>query len=227
MNHTKEKHIFLMRHGRPDFNYENCTYDELMDMLNNGRDKPLAKEHNINFDSFPQHVDLVCYSSYKRARQTAEELKKHLNVKALVELDLLDEVRFDRGILRKEEYSSIKDSRETILTRWFDDKNQIERFDESTKRVKAIESFLYRRKEKYIIVVTHGWLLRLLEFHFAHGKCEDIRLDELLRMKPMPLGGHIRVALKRKNVFKKLSSYPQTVLSKWGSFSSASRLSFL
>jgi len=49
-------------------------------------------------------------------------------------------------------------------------------------RVKKIEILLSERPEKTIILITHGWFLRLLELYFVQGKHTDtdITLQDIL-----------------------------------------------
>ena len=184
-----EKKIWFLRHGKTSFDYENCSYKEFQEMLVNGLHVPLLKRNpGINFKELPDKINLICHSPARRAVDTAEELKKHLNVEKIELLNCLHEVKFDKTIIQENEYTSIKDSRQPILTRWFYNQNEKESFEESLRRVKQIELFLYNRSEKNILLVTHGWFLRLLNIYFAQKKLKDITLFDLLKVKPMALG---------------------------------------
>ena len=89
-----------------------------------------------------------------------------------------------------------------ILKRWYDGRNKAETFEDSLERVRKIESFLSERQEKTIILVTHGWFLRLLEVYFVQGKHTDITLEDLLETKPVPLGHCIKATVARKFALK-------------------------
>ena len=202
MSHFKETHIYFMRHGKPVFDYDHCTYEEFIEMLSDGSHTPLAEDHGIDFASFPQNVRLICHSSARRALETAEKLREHLNVESVELMNELDEVKFDKNIISRHEYESIKSSQSiipVILTRWFKNENKSERFQDSLARVKKIEKFLQNRPEKRIILVTHGLFLRLLEFYFVQGKQEkDITLSDLLEIKPFELGHFVEVTPSRR-----------------------------
>jgi broad specificity phosphatase PhoE len=180
--------VWFLRHGKTPFDYENSSYDEFREMLCNGHDTPLLKEHRINFKTLPDRVEFVAYSPAKRAVDTAEVLRNKLGVKTMEEWKLLREVELDCNIILKNEYTSLAGSREDILERWYNGSNKAEKFEDSLERVKKIETFLSERQEKTIILVTHGWFLRLLEIYFVQGKHTDITLDDLLEVQPVPLG---------------------------------------
>ena len=185
--------IWFMRHGKIKFDYKNCAYDELIEMLSNGSKKKLDNEnHGINFESLPQSVELVCHSQAIRALETAKKLQEHLNVGSVEQLDLLNEVKFDKDIIDRTEYKSLEESRPLILKRWFNNQNKAESFDESKARARKIEEFLQNRQEISIILVTHGLFLRLLELYFVHGKQNNITLPDLLNVKPIALGEFVK-----------------------------------
>lgn len=187
VNNTKK--VWFLRHGKTGFDYENCSYKEFMEMLINGGHIPLMEEDSgIDFSTLPNNIDLICHSSAQRAVDTAKKLKNHLNIEKIVLLESLNEVKFDKSIIHENEFNSLKDSRLIILTRWFNNENKEESFKDSLARVKQIELFLDRRPEKNIMLVTHGWFLRLLDIYFVQGKHEDILLSDLLEVKPMALG---------------------------------------
>lgn len=199
MNNSCSKYVWFMRHGKINFNYENCTYDEFIEILSNGSQKGLAQKHSINFAAFPKNIELICHSPAKRALETAEKINEHLNVSKIQQLDLLAEVNFDNNIISKKEYKSLEDSRPLILERWFDGTNKSESFEESILRIKKIEEFLQNRKERTIILVTHGWFLRLLELYFVKNKREGIMLHDLLSVKPITLGKYVKATFNPEN----------------------------
>lgn len=190
--------VWFLRHGKTPFNYENSNYDDFIEMLCNGHSTPLSQEPEIHFESLPKRVDLVCYSPFTRARETAELLRNKPTVKLIEERKFLREVEFDRDIILRQEYTSLAENRKDILERWHDGRNKTESFDASLERVRAIESFLSERKEKKVILVTHGWFLRLLEVYFLKGKRVDITPKDLLEVKPVELGHCFKATVARK-----------------------------
>lgn len=190
--------VWFLRHGKTSFDYEHSSYANFIDMLCNGNEKRLLKKHGIKFEMLPDRVELVAYSPALRAVDTAKVLRKKLGVKPMEELELLREVRFDCNIILPQEYISLARSRKDILKRWHDGRNKEESFEDSLARVRKIESFLSERQEKTIILVTHGWFLRLLKLYFVQGN-HTPTIDDLLKVKPVPLGHCIRATVARKS----------------------------
>ena len=203
MSDSNEKQVWFMRHGRPDFDYHNCSYDEFLSMLTNGHNTPLVKEPNIDFESLPSHADLVCYSPALRAVQTVKHLERRINVRWKMRTELLEEVKFDKKIISKEEFVSLKQNRSDILIRWYNGLNKAEFFEQSMQRVKQIESFLLKteRSEQRIVFVTHGWFLRLLHIYFVQDKKEGITLNDLLGAPCIGLGKAIHTKIAPKVLF--------------------------
>ncbi len=196
-NDSRVKHIWFMRHGQTIFDLENCSYDDFVEALSNGYQTPLHEDHGIDFESLPQNVELICCSPARRAEETAEKLQEHLKVGLVEKMKFLREVKFDKDIIRRHEYKSLKDSRRDILTRWFTNENKSESFQKSMARVRRIEKFLKNRQEKSIIFVTHGWFLRLMQLYFVQDKREeDITLFDLLDVEPIKLGQFVEAKLK-------------------------------
>lgn len=191
--------VWFLRHGKTPFDYENSEYDDFIEMLCNGHNTPLAKNPEIDFKSLPKQVGFVGYSPIKRAVETANVLRNKLNVESMEEMQCLHEVKFDKNIICKHEFISLQQIRPEILERWRHNRNKAESFNVSLERVKEIESFLIGRQEKTIILVTHGWFLRLLEVYFVQGKHTDITLDDILKTTAVPLGQCIKATVARKS----------------------------
>lgn len=205
MSYSSETHVWFMRHANPVFDYENCTYDEFIEMLTNGFHTPLAGDHGIDFASLPHDIELICSSPVRRAKETSEKLQEHLNVGSVEKLEALREVKFDKDIIRRHEYKSIKDSIPLILQRWFKNENKTESFQKSMRRAREIEDFLQNRQEKRIILITHGLFLRVLEFYFVQGKQEEeITLSDLLNIRAIGLGEFIEAKLQVRSSQKSL-----------------------
>jgi broad specificity phosphatase PhoE len=195
---SADPQVWFLRHGKTSFDYENSSYDSFMDMLCNGHNEPLLKKHGINFKTLPDRAEFVAYSPAQRAVDTANVLHNKLEVKRMEKLELLHEVRFDGDIIHRHEYKSLAANRKDILERWHDGRNKAETFEESMARIKEIEMFLSKRQEKTIILVTHGWFLRLLDVYFVQGKHTDITLEDILKVEPVPLGHCIKATVVRK-----------------------------
>jgi broad specificity phosphatase PhoE len=203
MNDNENIQVWFLRHGKTPFNYENSNYDDFIQMLCNGHDTPLADDPGIDFKSLPKRVDFVGYSPYKRAVGTAKILQSNVEVKSMQKLEFLHEVKFDWDIILPQEYTSLAKNRQDILERWYVGRNKKETVAKSLERVREIESFLGQRTtDNTIILVTHGWFLRLLELYFVQGKRTNITLDDILNVKPVPLGHCIKATVARKYRFE-------------------------
>ena len=197
-NKTRDKvgsHIWIMRHGAPDFDYDNCTYDQFIDMLTNGKNRSLLKDHGIDFSALPSHVDLICHSPIPRALETVRELQNHLTITQVIEMDILRKARFTRDIISWDIYIYLKDNRDAILVKWYYGQNQEESFEQSLDSVKKLKLFLSSRPEKRILIVSNGWFLRLLDLHFAQRK-PHIDFTDLLQVQPLQCGRSINASLE-------------------------------
>ena len=190
--------VWFLRHGKTPFDYENSKYDEFIQMLCNGYDPSLAEDPGIDFNSLPKQADLIGHSPLKRAVETAELLRNKLGVVKLKEMQSLHEVTFDKDIILEHEFESLNQIRPKIIERWYCNENKAESFDGSLARVKEIESFLSERQERKIILVTHGWFLRLLELYFVQGN-HTPTIDDLLKVGPVPFGHCIKAIVARKS----------------------------
>ena len=102
-------------------------------------------------------------------------LRNKLVVESMEEMKSLHEVKFDKDIIHEHEFKSLEQIRPVILERWYHNQNGSEGFNDSFARAKEIEAFLSKWRGKRIILVTHGWFLRLLEVQRAkHGSFERI-----------------------------------------------------
>ena len=66
-------------------------------------------------------------------------------------------------------------------------------------RVKEIESFLSNRSENRIILITHGWFLRILDLYFVQGN-HTPTIADLHNAKRVPLGHSIMAKVPRKRL---------------------------
>lgn len=194
-NITIDIQVWFLRHGKTRFDYENSKYDDFIQMLCNPDKSLLAEDPGIDFKSLPKQADFIGCSPTRRAIQTGEFLRHKLDIKQVKKLGILREVRFDVDLFQGHEYVPLPTSRKYILERWYYGLNKAETFEDSFARVREIESYLKKRQEKTIILVTHGWFLRLLEIYFVQGKHTNITYDDLLEASPVPLGHCIKATV--------------------------------
>lgn len=183
-----------MRHGCAFINtdnYNGLDYDNFMKFLLKRIDPPLLKDYRLI--KIPQNIDIIYHSPILRAKQTAELIKKELNNKPVISdkfFHLLDEVKFSENIILRYEFEANGNfnnvTRKIILEKWYRGENE-ETFEQSLNRIKELDKELENSSFKTIVLITHGWLLRLI-YLFYHKKSRnnkdvtknDITLRELL-----------------------------------------------
>lgn len=186
-----------------DTDYGNLNYRQFMRFLLHEIDPPLAKRGNgINVKKIPMEIDVIYHSSAKRSIQSAKYIQKRLtnrDKQPRIESCLteeLDEVKFSKNILSKTEFKQLgglKGARATVLEKWYRGANQAETFQHSIDRIEKLCDFIGRTADRNILLITHGWYLRLLYLYFknkeeslknlkskecnlGHGKSFQIRL---------------------------------------------------
>ena len=81
-------------------------------------------------------------------------------------------MKFSENIITKKEFkkqNGLEGCRILILERWYNGEN-VESFQNSLQRVEKLYRFLKETKEKNILIITHGWYLRILELYFKQIK---------------------------------------------------------
>ena len=199
LTHTQ---VWFLRHGKTPFDYENSEYDDFIEMLCNGYNTRLSKDHGLDLSIFPKKVDFVGYSPFIRAYETAKLLTENIIVGEFDELEFLSEVKFSRDILKRSEFDSLANNRKDILERWYNGRNMAETVRDSFKRVREVENFLLHKNYQTVILVTHGWFLRLLELYFVHGKrfYDEVSLEDVLNIRPIKLGESIKANIARRQI---------------------------
>lgn len=180
----------LYRFIDPDIDYGNLDYKQFMRFLLHEIDPPLADNNNgINIQKIPKKIDVIYHSSTKRSIQSAKYIQRHLgneDKQPRIESCLaekLDEVRFSKNILSKDEFkehSGLKGFRAIILRKWYDGINKEETFQDSISRIEKLCAFLKNNSDKNIILITHGWYLRLLYMYFKNQEksLKNLKSDE-------------------------------------------------
>ena len=186
-------------------NYEKLDYEKFMQLMLHKVDLPLAAYDNgINLKGIPLDTELIYHSPALRSFETAEFVKSVLKGNPQVDdscSDLIAEVQFSDDIITKEEFKKregLAGCRDLILCRWHNGKN-IEPFRRSLERAEELRQYLLSRPEKTILVITHGWYLRLLKLFFEKklflNKETHISYDELVEAKPPNYGEFFQVNL--------------------------------
>ncbi len=174
----KELKKELYRLSDSDTDYGNLKYKQFMRFLLHEIDPPLAKSDNgINIKKIPEEIDVIYHSSAMRSIQSAKYIQRCLrnrDTQPRIESCLareLDEVKFSKSIISKDEfkeYSGLNGSRPIVLRKWYCGINKVETFQDSISRIEKLCDFLKNSSDKNILLITHGWYLRLLYMYFKN-----------------------------------------------------------
>jgi broad specificity phosphatase PhoE len=175
--------VIFIRHA--DLKYPYNDYDRLslkqLDLLATEKTQPhindrLArskiKTHLADGFLVKNGVDAICYSSAPRAKQTAAILADMLNVSETKELDYLREIGFSPKKLVSSltfKRSGMNAVREAVY-RAIEQDTADETTKELVARIGQIKKLLDEHKSQTIVVVTHGFFMRLLQIALLHNK---------------------------------------------------------
>lgn len=196
--------------------YKDFGYQKFMTFLLHEVDPPLSKKDNrIRMKSIPKEIDVIYCSSAKRSIEMAMLIKETLEKRGYksprIAYDLkeeLAEVKFSKDVLTLKEfkrYGGLVGCRTAILRKWYYGKNQAETFQDSIKRAEKLCQFLKNNRETNMILVTHGWYLRLLKMYFMGEKKNLANLRS--RDKILKYGRSFRIHLS--NSFQPHPSFTQ------------------
>ncbi len=171
--------LYIARHGETDYNVQN-RYAGTIDVPLNQKGIEQSKKLAKTLTKYP--IDIIVSSSKKRAIETAEIIEKYLG-KPLVKKDAFVERNLGiyEGLTRNE-------AREKYPDLWarnvLHEKNNAEHGGESVgeviKRVKkALEEALLEYEGQTILIITHGYVSRMLHGLFL-GISEEENNDFLL-----------------------------------------------
>lgn len=155
------KKVYFVRHGQSEGNSGLIWQSGSSPLSEKG--KKQAEYISERVSKLP--IDIVVSSTMKRAEETTKEILKKTD-KEVMYSDLFVERRRPKEMIGKLKKSpeSIKIEKETIKNfsipgyRFSDEEN----FDDLKKRAQDILKYLSEREEENILVVTHGFILRII-----------------------------------------------------------------
>ena len=162
MRFEPDKEIYLVRHGETELNRTGERYQSpsipLSEQGKKQAEKIAKRVSKLDFEAF-------ITSPFTRARQTAEIISRRLGIKFEVS-DLFSERKIPSVIAgarvddpkAREIFEIWKKSLYTPGMKVEDGEN----FDEIVSRADKALSYLVSRKERKILVVTHGFFMRVL-----------------------------------------------------------------
>ncbi len=164
------KLIYFVRHGETILNAKNIRQGPDGALTPKGRQQAL--ETAKRFPSHKGKPEIIIASPYQRTKETAEIIAKELNLK-IEYSELLVERRNPTEIVGHEgterEVRAIVDridkSYHADDLRFSDEEN----FVDLKARAKKLLAFIKRRREKRIIMVTHGIFLKMVASYMLYG----------------------------------------------------------
>jgi len=164
------KLIYFVRHGETGSNTQGVRQGSEGSLTQKGREQALATAKR--FPKQKGSPQIIFSSPFQRTKETAEIIARELNLK-IKYLDLLKERRNPTEILGhwsgEREVRAITDlmdkSYHADNLRISDEEN----FTDLKKRAKKLLSFITRRWQKRIIMVTHSRFLKLVVSYMLYG----------------------------------------------------------
>lgn len=168
-----------MRHGRALLNtdYVSMKYDEFMPFILNKVNPPLAQEKKeIETNAIIRNhkkIDIIFPSSRLRAQESAEFIKTLLPNSPKVNYklaELIDEVEFSQAILSESEFNDkggLRGCRGLIIERWLHGEGA-EPFQRTIDRINKLRQYLLESDFSNILIITHGYILRLIHLFYSN-----------------------------------------------------------
>ena len=116
---SKERTVFVMRHGRPTFDVhaQSLSYQAYMAYLLKRSDPDIDADHSIPELDFKPEI--IFHSGTRRARGTAQIVAQRLGnvqVRPMQQSGLASEVQFSPSILSRDEFDRKESRKEVILS---------------------------------------------------------------------------------------------------------------
>jgi len=160
--------VYFVRHGESEYN---------ANQLFQSKDVPLTKKGKkqaefLSKRFFDVPIDIIISSPAERAKQTTEIISKKLK-KKLVFSDLINERRMPKESIGKYAYSKeiikikklMRKNANNLSWHYSDEEN----FTEFKNRIKKFFKYLNSRKEKNILIVSHGGPIRMTILFMMFG----------------------------------------------------------
>ncbi|MDE2399933.1 MAG: histidine phosphatase family protein [Patescibacteria group bacterium] len=164
------KLIYFVRHGETLLNAQNIRQGAEGSLSELGREQALETAKR-----FPKHKgrpEVIISSPYQRTRETAEIIAKELKM-PIEYSDLLVERRNPSEIIGQwGEDAKVKLIIDQMDKSFHEDNLRIsdeENFVDLKKRAKKLLEYIAKRKEKRIVMITHGIFLKMVASYMLMG----------------------------------------------------------
>ncbi len=165
------KIIYFVRHGETEWNAQGIRQGVQGPLTERGRSQVLATAKR--FPKHKGHPQIIISSPYERAKETAEIIAKELKMSVKYS-DFLVERRNPSEIVgHKGEEKDVRQIVDRIDKSFHEDNLRIsdeENFIDLKDRARKLLKFISRRREKRIIMVTHGIFLKMVMSYMLYGK---------------------------------------------------------
>jgi len=137
------------------------------------------KLYRYKIKKVPPKPDIIYHSTSRRAIQTANLINEFYKYQIKIDNSLKDhlsEVIFSEDIITEETYKKkggLLGCRNILIEKWFNDENQAESFSDSLKRLAELDRILRQNKFENILLITHGWYLRLIYLFYERKIIKD------------------------------------------------------
>lgn len=163
------KKIYFVRHGESEGNVASRIQSEAVPLTINGKQQ--AEYIASRFVTLP--VEVIISSTMLRAQETANIISAKINTE-VVPSELLVERRHPSLQVGKQKIDPLVVDSEKLIFENFGQENykfsDEENFSDLKARVSKILDFLAKRPEKDILVVSHGFLMRIILAVVVIGK---------------------------------------------------------
>ncbi len=165
------KLIYFVRHGETEKNAQNIHQGPEGALSAKGKEQALATA--LRFPKHKGRPQIIISSPYERAKETAEIIGKELNLK-IKYIDLLVERKNPSEIIGhwsgepevRQIIDRIDKSYHADDLRVSDEEN----FTDLKKRAKKLLTYIKRKRQKRIIMVTHGNFLKMAVAYMLYGE---------------------------------------------------------
>ncbi len=165
------KIIYFVRHGETVMNAQGLRQGAQGPLTERGRAQALETARR-----FPKHrgsPQVIISSPYERTKETAEIIAKELGMKVKYS-DLLVERRNPTEIVgHSGGEKEVRQIIDRIDNSFHEDNLRVsdeENFLDMKKRAKKLLRYIRHRREKRIVMVTHGIFLKMVAAYMIHGK---------------------------------------------------------
>ncbi|MEK7498975.1 MAG: histidine phosphatase family protein [Patescibacteria group bacterium] len=186
-----KKLIYFVRHGETENNARNIRQGPEGPLSERGREQALSTAKR--FPKFNGRPDIIIASPYERTKETAAIIAAELHM-SVEYSDLLVERRNPSAIVGHEGGErNVKQIVDFIDKSFHDDDfrySDEENFIDLKQRAEKLLTYIRRRPEKKIIMVTHGIFLKMIVCYMLEGeKLTASEYNNLSYIHPMDNAG--------------------------------------